>query len=71
MDCVCRNPCVSEMGSGLVQSAEEKSEDYVSPVVSSRYDEGQFHTGGHHVEGNEQSMEGMSIGGAGNEYNSE
>ena len=67
---VCRNPCVFDMGLGLVQSTEEENKEDVSPMVSSRYDEGQFRTSGHHVEGNEQSMEGMSIGGARNEYNS-
>ena len=53
MDRVCRNPCVFDMGLGLVRSTEEENEEDVSPVVSSRYDEGQFRTSGHHVEGNE------------------
>ena len=31
---VCRNPCVFDMGLGLVQSTEEENEEDVSPVVS-------------------------------------
>ena len=42
-----------------------------APVIRSRYDEGQFHSGGPHVEGHLHSVVGMSIGGAGYECNSE
>ena len=42
----------------------------VSTMVRSRDDDGLLQSGGHHVEGVEQPVEDMAIGGA-NEHNSE
>ena len=71
MDGVRRDPCTSDLGLGLVQLTEEESMEDDSPMDCSRYDDGRIRTGGHRVEGNEQSVKVIAIGGAGYEYNSE
>ena len=70
-DCVCRNLCASDLGLGLVQLTEEESMEDDFPMDRSSYDEGRFRSGVPRVEGNVQSVVGMSIGGTGNECNSE
>ena len=43
----------------------------VSTMVRCKDDDGLLQSGGHRVEGVEQPVEDMAIGGAGNEHNSE